>query len=105
MIVSVNIFEVYVVSQWMYWLCLQYTLNAHQKFNFSSENKPRCFWYGVCINWLLLKIKTGWLGFLILLEKITSCTCLEGSGLKFIFHWYAQLLVFSRFLAGHYSKR
>ena len=42
--------------------------------------------------WLLLRINSGWLGFLVLHKKIPSWACLEGSGLKFSFHWYAQLL-------------
>ena len=33
---------------------------------------------------------------LTLQEKITSWTCLEGSRLKLIFHWHAQLMIFSR---------
>ena len=48
--------------------------------------------------WLLLKINSGWLGYLILHKKITSWACLEGSGLKLSFHWYAQLFIFSRSL-------
>ena len=52
----------------------------------------------VWITWLLLNIKSGWLGFLILGEKITSWACLEGSGLKPIFHWYGQLLIFNKSL-------
>ena len=70
-------------------------LKCSPTFSFSSKSKPSCFWYGVCITWLLLKINSGWLGFFILREKITWA-CLEGSGLKLIFHWYAQLLIFSR---------
>ena len=54
-------------------------------------------WYGLCITWLLLKVNTGWFGFLILREKITSWVFfLEASGLKLIFHWHAELLTFSR---------
>ena len=69
-------------------------LKCSPKFYFSSKNKPRCFWYWVCITWLLLKINSGWLGFLIFWEKITSWASVEGSGLKLIIHWYAQLLIF-----------
>ena len=72
--------------------------NCSPKFSFSFKNKPRCFWYGVCVTWLLLKINTGWLGFLIVQEKITSSACLEGSRLKPIFHWYSQFLILSRSL-------
>ena len=70
-------------------------LKCSPTFSFSSKSKPSCFWDGVCMTWLLLKINSGWLGFFILREKITWA-CLEGSGLKLIFHWYAQLLIFSR---------
>ena len=42
-------------------------LKCSSKFNFSS----RYFCCGVCITWLLLKINTGWLGFLILRAKKT----------------------------------
>ena len=94
MIVSVKVFEVYVVSQWMWAIYLK----CSTKFNFSSKKKPRCFWYWVFITWLLLKINSGRLGFLILREKITSWASLGGSGLKLTFHWYAELLLFSRSL-------
>ena len=50
------------------------------------------------ITWLLSKINTGWLDFLILQEKITSWACLEGSWLKLFFPWYVQLLIFNRSL-------
>ena len=69
------------------------------KFNLSSENIPRCFWYGVWITCLLLDVKSGCLGFLILREKITSWDCLEGSGLRIIFRWYAQLLIIIKSLS------
>ena len=92
-------FEVYIVKPNG---CIDFVSNIYlkcsPKFNFSSKIKPMSFWYGVWITWLLLRINTGWLGFLILREKVTSWASLEGSGLKFIFHWYAQLLVFSRSL-------
>ena len=68
------------------------------KFNLSSKNIPKCFRYGLWITFLLLNIKSGWLVFLILQEKITSWACLEGSELKLVFHWYAQLLIFDRSL-------
>ena len=43
-------------------------------------------------------ILDGWFGFLISQEKITSWACSERSGLKLVFHWYAQLLISSRSL-------
>ena len=61
------------------------------KFDLSSKNIPRCFWYRFWFTGILLKINTGWFGFLILREKMTSWACLEGSGLKLIFHWKPQL--------------
>ena len=39
------------------------------KFNLSSTKILRCFWYGVWFTGILLKINTGWFGFLILREK------------------------------------
>ena len=34
--------------------------------------------------------------FLTLRVKITSCACLDGSGLKLIFHWKAYLFILSK---------
>ena len=65
------------------------------KFNFLFKNAPSFFWYGVCTILLLSRINTGWFGFLILREKVTSWACLRISRLKLIFHWYVQLLIFS----------
>ena len=45
---------------------------------------------------ILLKFNDGWFGLLSFLEKITSCACLLGSGLKLIFHWNAHLFIFFR---------
>ena len=55
--------------------------NCFPKFDLSSKNIPRSFWYGVWFTRLLLKIKTACLSFLILGEKITPSACLEGSKL------------------------
>ena len=48
------------------------------------------------MNTVLLKFNDGWFGLLSFLEKITSCACLLGSGLKLIFHWNAHLFIFFR---------
>ena len=37
-----------------------------------------------------LKVIDGWLTLTVFLENITSCACLERSGLKVILHFYAQ---------------
>ena len=52
--------------------------------------KPRCFWHNVQATGTVLKVVVGWLILLVFLEDITSCTCLDKSGLKIIFHLYAQ---------------
>ena len=58
-------------------------LKCSPRFNFSSKNKPRCFWYGVCITWILFRINTRWLGFLVLREKlINSLSLLRRNRIK-----------------------
>ena len=86
MIVSVNIFEVCVVAQLMYWLCQQYTLNAHQ--NFISHLRSN---QGVCgmefvLHGYCWELTLDGLVFIIFWKKITSWVCSEGSRLKLIFH-------------------
>ena len=46
---------------------------------------------------MLLKITGGWAS-LALREKTTSWACLETSGLKDIFHWYAHFDILSKSL-------
>ena len=66
------------------------------KLRLASRITPRCFWYVLWLTVLLLKVRGGWFNFLVFLLKITSWACLLGSGLKLIFHWYAQLLIFTK---------
>ena len=66
------------------------------KFSFSSNIIPKCFWCVLLITSSLLKNNGEWIGLISLPEKITSCACFEGSGLKDIFHWKARELIFSR---------
>ena len=69
------------------------------KVNLLSRNNPKCSWRVVCGTTFSLKNKGGWLVVCTLCEKISSCGCLVGSGLKFIFHWNAHSPVFlSRYL-------
>ena len=57
---------------------------------------PRCFWYVDSVTFVLLNIKEGWGSFFILRLKMTSWACLVEPGIKFIFHWKAQLYIISR---------
>ena len=47
-----------------------------------------------------LKVIAGWLTLTVFLENITSCACLERSGLKVIFHFYVQWKKFFRPLSS-----
>ena len=60
--------------------------------------KLRCFWHNVQATGTVLKVVVGWLILLVFLENITSCTCLDKSGLKIIFHLYAQSDVLDLYL-------
>ena len=55
---------------------------------------PRCFYEFVCETSELLKNKLGCDTFCIFLLNKTCWACLLGLGLKFIFHWNVQLLIF-----------
>ena len=59
------------------------------KSNLESKTIPWCLWDSV----LWLQFKDGWLVFWSFRLKITSWAYLVGSGLKFIFHWNAQVLI------------
>ena len=71
-------------------------LKCSLKFNLSSKIIPRCFCEDTWSTGTLLNIKFGCKGLLILWLKITSFACFEGSGLKLIFHWFAQALTFAK---------
>ena len=46
--------------------------------------------YNVRVTGAVIKVVVAWLILLVFLENITSCACLDKSGLKIIFHSYAQ---------------
>ena len=77
-------------------LTLFKTLRCLSNVNLTSNVTPRCFWEEACQTLLFLKTKDGCGSFFILLLKITSWSCLLGSGLKLIYHWKAHLLIFFR---------
>ena len=58
--------------------------------------KRKCFWISDWVMLVPLNAREGWFNFRSLWEKITSFACLLIWGLKFIFHWKAQLLIFSK---------
>ena len=57
------------------------------KFSFLSKYKPKCFWKGSHATGELLKVTTGWSILEAFCENDNSWTCLDKSGLKYIFHW------------------
>ena len=63
------------------------------KFSLRPRNIPRCFWIEVSCTGLLLKTGWGWAVTFTLWLNMTSCACLLVSGLKFIFHWWAHVLI------------
>ena len=77
-------------------ILLTIVLRCSSKFSLQSETIPRCFCNANWWTGLSLKINVGWLVLVILLEKPTSYVCLRWSGLKLIFHWYGQLLIFRK---------
>ena len=62
------------------------------KNNSESKCKPKCFWESALLTGMLLKNVLRWIFLLVFLLKMTSWSCLVGSGLKLIFHWKAHLL-------------
>ena len=65
---------------------------------------PRCFWEDVRVTLALLNSNGGWTVFFTLRLKMTSWACLVVSGLKFIFHWVAQLLILSKTLLRLFAE-
>ena len=53
----------------------------------------------------LLKVSDECWVLIVFLEKITSIACLEGSGLKYIFHWSAQSAINLRSLFNIFDER
>ena len=66
------------------------------KSNFKSKIIPKCFWWGYFFRSLLMKVGGGWEWTFDFQENVTSLACLLGSGLKYIFHWKAHSLIFSK---------
>ena len=61
-----------------------------------SRITPRYFWDAVWLTLLLLKFRRRWFIFLVFLLTTTSWAYFLESGLKLVFHWYAQLLLFTK---------
>ena len=72
--------------------------------NLESSMMPRCFWYIDWVTFVLLNTKGGWGSFFVLRLKMTSWACLVGSGLKFDFHWKAQLCIISKSLLRTFAE-
>ena len=66
--------------------------------NSTSKIIPRCIWKITWETLLLLKSKGGCGAFFNFLLNMISWACLLRSGLKVIFHWKAQSLIFFRSL-------
>ena len=67
-------------------------------FNLTSKITPRCVWELTWETLLLLKSKGGCITFFAFLLNVISWACLLRSGLRVIFHWKAQSLIFFRSL-------
>ena len=74
-----------------------------QNVNCSSNIIPRCFWDEDCAAWILLENNGGWLIFFDFRLKMISRACLLVSGLKFIFHWKAELLILAKSLLSSFA--
>ena len=75
------------------------------KSSFSSKWIPKCFWLAERSTIVSLKKTDGWQSFTLFLEKITSWACFLGSGLNDVFHWWAQLEIFSKSLFNWSADR
>ena len=75
-----------------------FSLTWWSKFNFSSKWIHKCFWMEHLLPGTLLKRTGGWGSLWLLREKTTSWACLEKSGLKDVFHWYAHFDIFNKSL-------
>ena len=79
-------------------------LRCSSKFSLQSKSISRCFCHATWRTEFSLKINARWLVLVILREKISSWGCLRGSGLKLIFHWYAQGLIFHKSLLISFTE-
>ena len=73
-------------------------LRCCSKFSLLPKINPRCFCNELSWTRLLLKSSTGWLVLVCVFYRklYTSCACLRRSGLKLIFHWWAQICIFRK---------
>ena len=73
-------------------------------FSWLSGTIPRCFWEYIQVTLALLNSNGGWTVFFNFWLKMTSCACLVVSGLKFVFHRVAQLLILSKSLLRLFAE-
>ena len=92
----VNIFYNFLNNLIVWVILLSLCLRCSWKSSLLSKIISRCLWFVDWMTIVLLKFNDGWFGLLSFLEKITSCACLLGSGLKLIFHWNVHLFIFFR---------
>ena len=69
-----------------FWIC-------SLKLNLLYSNSPKCLWVEQVTTFALLNVTEREFSLFDFFEKYTSWACLLGSGLKWIFHWMAQLLI------------
>ena len=92
----VNIFCNFFNNPIVLLVLLSLSLKCSWKCSLVCKIIPRCLWVNDWMATVLLKFNDEWFGLLGFLEKITSCACLLGSGLKLIFYWNAYLFIFFR---------
>lgn len=63
------------------------------KSTFEPRSSCRCFCVTVLFIILILNGKRGWADLWKLQEKIASWACVQGVGLKLIFHWNAEIQI------------
>ena len=83
---------------------LSIVLYCSSKVNFESNKTPKCFWDLHDETLALLKTKGGCDTFFNFLLKMTSWACLLRSGLKLIFHWKTQSLIFFKLLFSSFAE-
>ena len=80
---------------WVY-LCYIFVLYCRYTFvklRFSSSAIPSCLWWDSFSTRILFRVMVGWMWALFFLENSTSSASLLGSGLKRIFHVWAQQVI------------
>ena len=81
----------------MHWIC-------SSELNFESKNKPKCFWKLTWWIGLSLKCNDGYGLELFFRLNSNSWACLQGSGLKFIFHCSVHSQIFERSWLTDYER-